>query len=457
MNNRTAAQVDLLNGGILKSLFYFSLPILISYVFLQLYNTVDILIVGHFLKEESLAAIGSCIAAYELIVSFGTGFGNGLGIIVANAYGSGDDEKLKRTVAASCIISLAMIFFITVLSRLFLMKLLVLLGTPSEIIDEAYSYIIIIGVFSGVLFLYNFFASLLRAIGNSVMPLIFLIISSILNILFDIILITKFSMGVRGTAVATILAQSISAVLCLLYILKKSRILVFKPKHLGFDCELYKSLFAQGFSMGFMVAIVSSGSLILQSAINNLGVMIIAGHIAARKIFSVLNIPVISFGVFSATFVSQNFGAKKYERIKRGVLYSILICAVWFVLLMCTMTLFVGPAIRFLSGSENPEILDYASKYLYFGIPFYVILGILIVLRNSIQGLKYKVLPLISSVIELLGKILFTILIIPKIGKWGVIVCEPLIWCIMTVQLAYVYLRAMHRMTSGGNDVLHSS
>ena len=173
MNNRTAAQVDLLNGGILKSLFYFSLPILISYVFLQLYNTVDILIVGHFLKEESLAAIGSCIAAYELIVSFGTGFGNGLGIIVANAYGSGDDEKLKRTVAASCIISLAMIFFITVLSRLFLMKLLVLLGTPSEIIDEAYSYIIIIGVFSGVLFLYNFFACLFRAIGNSVMPLIF--------------------------------------------------------------------------------------------------------------------------------------------------------------------------------------------------------------------------------------------------------------------------------------------
>ena len=285
-------KTDLLKGSILKSLIIFAIPLLISNIFQQLYNTMDTMIVGNFLGDTSLAAIGACTAVYDLLVGFALGIGNGLSIVTARSYGSNDEKLLKKSVAGSLVIGVFVTAIIMVISSLFLFPLLKFLNTPAEIINESYSYISTLTLCVGVMFAYNLFAGLLRAIGNSVMPLIFLVISSVLNIILDVFFITQFNMGIFGAAVATVIAQGISAVLCLIYIYKKNPILIPSREHFIFDKELYKELLGQGLSMGFMLSIVSTGTVILQTAIIHLGYLIIAGHTSACKLFSFCIMPV---------------------------------------------------------------------------------------------------------------------------------------------------------------------
>lgn len=430
---------DLTNDNIAKSLLAFTLPLMVSLVFQQFYNAVDTIIVGHYLGENSLAAIGACASIYELLVGFETGFGNGLGIVAARSYGANDIEHLKKVVASSFVITVCVTIFIMFFGQLTLKPMLSFLGTPAEIIEEAYSYIWFIAIFSGVLFAYNLLSGLLRAIGDSFMPLVFLIISSLLNIFFDILMIVKFNLGVMGTAVATVVAQGISALLCFFYILFKVKILIPGKKHFKAESKLYRDLIGQGLSMALMSAIVSSGSVVLQAPINSFGTMIIAGHISARKIFGITNIPLISIGIASATFVSQNLGAQKIDRIKKGVRTADFMCIIWGIFCTIVIPLTAKLLIIAISGSSNEEVISYGSKYIIFMQPFYTVLGILVVTRNSLQGLGSKIVPLFSSVIEFLGKVLFTLAIIPRMGLWGIITCEPLIWCAMTIQLVWAY------------------
>lgn len=428
---------DLLNGNIFKSLVFFTLPLLVSYVFQQLYNAADTVIIGHFLGENSLAAIGACTALYDLLVGFGVGFGNGLAITAARAFGAGDAEKLKKVVASSLVITVFVTIFIMAVSHFFLYIVLQKLGTPPQIIDESFSYISTITIWAGVLFAFNLLSGMLRAIGNSFVPLLFLILASLINIFLDILFITKFQMGIFGAAVATVIAQGVSGLLTLLYILKKAKILIPSKKSFEFEKSLYLDLLGQGLSMAFMGSLVQSGTVILQKAINSFGEAIIAGHNCARKIFSLTNLPLITLGVSFSTFVSQNFGAGKIDRIKKGILCGFLLTAIWNCAMLVFIPIAIKPLARFISGSSNPELLNYTFKYMLFAVFFYFPLGAIFVIRNSLQGLGQKILPLVSSVIELLGKIIFVALIIPKIGIWGVIMCEPLIWCVMCVHLFY--------------------
>lgn len=433
--------VDLLKGNIIKSIIIFALPLLVSYVFQQLYNAVDTVIVGNFLKESSLAAIGACTALYDLLIGFGIGFGNGMSIVAARAFGAGDSEKLKKVAATSVIITFIVTIFIVILTKIFLKEILILLDTPEEIIEESYSYISLITSYCGVLFAYNLLSGLLRAIGNSFMPLVFLIISSLLNIVLDILFMTKLMLGIKGAAIATIIAQLVSAILCLVYILKYARNLIPSKVHFVPERKIYIDLLGQGLSMAFMSSLVNSGTVVLQSAINNLGTLTIAGHVSARKIFTIATIPTSTLGMASSTFVSQNFGAGQIDRIKKGVKDSIFITIVWAFVLIILMPIFSRTFISLISGSSNETVLKYGASYITFMAPFFLILGGLIVIRNSLQGLGSKLLPLTSSVIELIGKILFTMFVIPKLGAWGVIICEPLIWCVMFLQLLYVYIK----------------
>lgn len=191
--------------------------------------------------------------------------------------------------------------------------------------------------------------------------------------------------------------------------------------------------------MALMSALVSSGSVILQSAINSFDTMIMAGHISARKVFAITDIPLITLGISSSTFVSQNLGANKKDRILKGVRAACILCVAWGVLCTATIPFASRTLIKIVSGSKNPGLIDFGAKYISFMQPFYAVLGILVVSRNSLQGLGSKLLPLISSIIELLGKMLFTWIIIPLAGTWGIIMCEPLIWVVMTIQLVWVY------------------
>jgi len=432
---KTLTHPDLINGKILKSIIFFTLPLLISQIFQQCYNAADTIIIGNYLGETSLAAIGATVAIFDLLVGFGIGFGNGLGIVAARAFGANDKEKLKKVTASSLVITFFLMILIFILSQTSLKSILRSLGTPDEIVEESFSYINTITKFAGVLFLYNLFAGMLRAIGNSFVPLLFLIFSSLLNIFLDITFIKYFGMGIKGAAIATVIAQGVSAILCLVYILKKAKILVPSLKHFSFDKRLYKDLIEQGLSMALMGAVVQSGTVLLQSSINSFGSSIIAGHICSRKIFSFTNIPLLTIGNASATFVSQNFGANKIDRVKRGVNYCMILSLVWTVILLIFFPFTIKSIASFISGSSNPELLNYTFKYMMFAVPFYLVLGGVFIIRNSLQGMGYKVLPVTSSIIELIGKILFVFFIIPKMQLWGIIMCEPLIWTVMFIFL----------------------
>lgn len=380
-------------------------------------------------------------AVYELLVGFSLGIGNGLSIVAARSFGTGDMKLLKRSVAGSLVIGAGITVAIMLLSHVFLMPLLRLLKTPEEIIQESYSYVAVLTLFVGVMFAYNLFAGLLRAIGNSVVPLVFLVLSAILNIFLDILFITRFSMGIKGAAIATVVAQGISAVLCLIYICIRCRILIPAKEHFRFDKNLYGELLGQGFSMGFMMAIVSTGTVILQSAINGFGYLTIAGHTAARKLNSFCMMPVSVTGMALSTFVSQNRGADQGERIRKGVFYANLISLFWGVVLMAILYPGAPALVKLISGSGEKVVLDIGTWYMWLNAPFYAVLGILFNLRYSLQGLGRKLIPLVSSIIEFFGKILFVILLIPKMGYLGVIICEPVIWCLMCLQLLYSFYR----------------
>ncbi len=434
-------KVDLLKGNILKSLVIFAIPLFISNLFQQLYNTVDIMIVGNFLGDTSLAAIGASSAVYELLIGFALGIGNGLSMVAARSYGANDKNLLKKSVAGSIVIGVVITIAIMVISKLYLMPLLKLLNTPANIIEESYSYISIITLFVGVMFAYNLCAGLLRAIGNSFMPLVFLVISSLLNIVLDILFITKFNMGIKGAAVATIISQGVSVILCIIYIYFKSKILIPKRAHFSIGKELYKELWGQGVSMGLMMGIVSTGTVILQTAINELGYLTIAGHTAARKLNSFCTIPIVAIAQAVSTFVSQNKGANQGYRIRKSVFYSNLIAISWGVI-SSVILFFISPMmVKVLSGSNEVLVIENGARYLRINAPFYGVLGILLNLRYSLQGLGKKVIPLVSSIIEFFGKIIFVILVIPKLGYLGVILCEPIIWCFMCTQLIYSFYK----------------
>lgn len=432
-------KVDLLKDNILKALLIFALPILIANIFQQLYNTMDTMIVGNFLGDTSLAAISACGAVYELLIGFALGVGNGLSIVTARSYGAHDEQLIKKSVAGSIVIGIGLTLVIMLISVIFLYPLLTLLHTPANIIDEAYSYISVVTIFVGVMFAYNLCAGLLRAIGNSVMPLVFLIISSIINVILDLLFITQFQMGVQGAAIATVIAQGISVFLCMIYIYQKTPILIPQKQHFAFDQELYKELLGQGFSMGFMMSIVSAGTVILQSSINGFGYLIIAGHGTARKLNSFCMMPAGTVGLALSTFVSQNKGANQKQRILDGVKLGNLIACGWGIIITVILFFLAPILVQFISGSTEPTVIDNASLYLRINAPFYAVLGILLNLRNSLQGLGMKIIPLVSSVIECLGKVIFVALFIPILGYFGVIICEPVIWCCMCLQLAYSF------------------
>ena len=441
MKNKFAVtkNIDMIQGPIFRSLVLFALPLLGPNIFQQFYNTMDTMIVGNYLGDASLAAIGVCTPIYDLMVGFALGIGNGLAIVTARSFGSGDREQLKRSVASSMVIGLFSSLVITVIAQVCLYPLLRLLNTPAEIIDEAYSYISTVTLFVIVMFAYNLCAGLLRAVGNSFMPLMFLILSSVVNIVLDIVFITSLGMGVRGAAVATVISQGISVVLCVVYIFKKTGILVPERRHFKADPGMYRELLGQGFSMGFMSSIVSAGSVILQYGINGLGYLIIAAHTSARKLYLFSMMPLSSMGMAFSTFVSQNKGADQGARIRRAVKCVYLYDVVVTVIITAVMWVCAPGLVRWISGSGEAVVLENGTRYLKVVAPFYAVLGILLDTRFALQGLGRKLLPLVSSIIEFFGKILFVILLIPRFAYMAVIFCEPVIWCIMTVQLVYTF------------------
>lgn len=433
--------VDLLHGPIFTSMLLFMMPLLISRIFQQLYNMVDTMIVGHYLGDSALAAMGATTPVYDLLVGFAMGIGTGLATVTSRSFGSGDQKLLKRSTAAAMVIGIGCSLVITLGGSLILRPLLEVLGTPQEVIEDSYTYIFIITVSILVMFSYNLCAGLLRAIGNSMMPLVFLIFSSLLNVGLDFFFIVEWDMGIAGAAVATVLAQMVSAILCMVYIWKKAKFLLPEKQHFKMEGTLYKEMLGQGLSVGFMSSIVSLGSVILQYGINQLGMLMIVAYSSARKIYLIFNMFFSSMALAVSTFVSQNRGAGQRERIRKVMRISYAYNVVLTVLITILIYLFGEALMRLVTGTDESAIIQGGVQYLRIVGPSYVILGVLNQSRHALQGLGEKMLPLISSVIELVGKILFVWILIPKYQYTAVIWCEPVIWCVMAVQLVYSLYR----------------
>ena len=434
-------QVNLLEGSILKAMISFAIPFLISNIFQQLYNTVDTIIVGHSLGNVSLAAIGASSPIYNLLIGFALGIGNGMSIVSGRSYGARDEELLKKSVAATLAIGAVVTVVLVILSQFMLMPLLRWLDTPVEILEEAYSYIETITLFIGVMLAFNICSGILRAIGNSIMPLIFLAISSLINIGLDLLFIRQFHMGIQGAAIATVIAQALSTFLCLIYIFKKCKFMIPGKKHFTIDKKLYGDLTSQGISMGLMSTLVNMGSLVMQYAINTMGYLIIAGHMAAKKLFFFTVMPLGAMALSLSTFVAQNKGANQVFRIRKAVRYANIISTVWSIFITVLVFFSARLMVKLLTGSEDMTVINYGATFIRIETPFYLVLGPLFNLRYTLQGIGKKILPLISSIIELVGKVIFTFLIFPFTGYMGVILSEPVIWCFMLLQLLIAYYR----------------
>ena len=433
---------DMLNGPIWTSMVSFSIPLFLSMLFQSLYSMVDSLIVGHALGENAYAAVGAGATVCELLIVFATGAGVGMSMIIARYFGADDTDRMKKSTVACITIGLIFSILGTIFGLFFLEDILTILNTPAEIFADAHAYskIIILNIFG--CFFYNMFCGMLKALGNSLIPLAYLIFSSLLNIALDLLFVLGFHRGVPGVAEATALAQVISAILSGCYILKKCPSLIPEKRHLRVELSLYLEIFWTAISMGVMNAIVMLGTLVLQYAINTLGTLTIVAHTAARKLYSLGILPIIALCSADSMFVSQNYGAKRFDRIHKALRSSYLFYIVYAGIITILYRFFAKDAIALITGSSNPEIIQSGFRYLCFGGPFYCVLGILVSVRYALQAVGSKILPILSSVIEFVGKIFFTFILVPRLGYWAVIICEPIIWCVMTVELVLsFYLR----------------
>ncbi len=450
-----AHTLNMTEGSILKNLMYFAVPVLIGNIFQQLYNIADTAVIGNILGDDALAAVGVAAPVYNLLIGFASGLTNGFAVIIARYFGANNEREMKKSVSLTYILSAIIAVVLTVGSVAVLHPLMRALKTPDNIITDTESYMRIIIIFSAVTIAYNMLAGMMNAIGNSKAPLYFLIISTFVNIGLDILFVKFFNMGVAGAAYATVISQGVSVVLCFMYALKKCDFLVFRKSELIWDRALLADLTSTGLSMGLMYAIVSVGSVILQSAVNSFGTSTITAHTAARKIDDIFMLPLSTISMAVSTSTSQNFGAGKTDRVKQGIRYGIIISFIWSAFSVLICVLFCKPMIQALTGTTDKIVISTASKYIIWNVSFFFVLGILFVLRSSLQGVGRKFVPVMGSVVEFLLKILAVAVLAPKLGYFGICILEPIIWivCAVIVMLDYsVFIKH----TSKTNGILRN-
>lgn len=436
---------DMTSGDVLQNILVFAIPLFISNFFQQCYNICDTMIASHNLGQNALAAIGLTGTIVGLIIGFANGMNRGFSMLIARAFGARNHEEMKTVIAGTVLLNLCIATVFTVLALLFTEPVLKLIQTPEEIYPEAFEYTrIVLGGVAATLF-YNMLAGLLQAVGNSRVPLYFLVFSCAINIMMDLIFVKVFHIGVAGIALATVLAQTISGLLCLLHISKNYRFLLPGKEHFSYDHKLITELLSTGFSMGLMNSIFSIGSVILQGAINSLGTAVIAAHTAARRVVMIANMPLASISGANATFASQNYGAGNMERIREGIRKSFLLSFIWMAVFVLILLLFAEDIIYALVGNRDEVIMENALMNLRINMIFFFPLGMLLTLRTSLQGIGHKVLPLISSSFELIFKIVAAFLFVPMWGYFGASIAEPLTWLICMIFMLVSFIKVMKK------------
>ena len=438
--------LDMTKGSPLKLILKFLVPVLLGCVFQQLYNMVDTIIVGKGVGSDALAAVGATGTIVFFILGFMNGLTTGFTVLSSQRYGAGDYEGLRKSVGNAFVLGLIVTVIMTIASLFGMDWLLRIMQTPEDIFDMSKEYIVIICV--GIIFttLYNLTASILRAVGNSKVPLYFLIFSSILNVVLDYVFIKFTNMGVMGAAVATVLAQLLSVIFCFVVILKNFKIIRLKKDDFKFSSSLFKNMMGAGMTMAVMNSIFSIGSIIMQGSINALGDDIIAAHLGSRKVAEMFMQPLVTIGTACSTFVGQNYGAGKIKRIKSSIKYSTLYSLIWSVFTFFVLWFFGGQIARLVTGSASQTVFENTQLYLRVNAPFYFVLGLLFTLRFSIQSVDRKAPPIISSTMELASKIAAAYLFIPLWGYFGACIAEPLSWTLGAIYLLFVFKKEFERL-----------
>lgn len=442
------------SGSPAKMIFHFTLPIFIGNVFQQFYSMADTVIVGKFIGTKALAAVGSTGTIMFLINGFVLGMTAGFTVLTAQKFGAGDMKAMRQTVGSAALLGIIMSVILTAVGMLGMRPLLTFMQTPDDIFRDAYAYIMVICAGIGAQMLYNLLSSVLRALGNSKVPLYFLILVALLNIVLDMVFIIVFHMGAAGAAWATIVSQGISGLLCLVYIIKAVPVLHLQKEDWKPNLHLLKIQLSVGLPMALQYSITAIGTMMVQTALNLLGSTQVAAFTAASKIEQVVTQAYVAMGTTMATYCAQNMGAGKIRRIRQGfkaitimgIIYSVVVAAV-------IMTVGKYMTYLFLSG-DLTEIMQSVDIYLKCVGAFFIPLTVVNVYRNGIQGMGYGLLPMMAGVAELIGRGVVAVLATRQKSYVGVCMASPAAWVLAggLLLIMYYYVIRQNEKRFGKED-----
>ncbi len=439
---------DMTSGTPLKLIVKFSIPLLVGNIFQQLYSISDIIIVGRLIGIKALAAVGVAAPLFFMLVLVSIGFTNGLTVITAQRFGAHDNHGLRRSVTTATILSSAFTLTASAIMLFFLDFLFEIMNVPEEIYQDAKNFISIISYGVIMIVFFNLLSGFMRALGDSKTPLYFLIVTTILNIAFNILFIYHFHLGVAGSALGTVCAMTVSVICCLIYIGKKYPILHPRKEDWKLNWEFCKQHLIVAVPMALQFSIIAVSSAITQSVCNSFGPDTIAAFTSAMRVEQLATQPMVSFGVAMATYVAQNFGAGMIGRIRRGVFECSMISLILSIVLAAVMYLYGTDVITIFVSDDHHNVIDIARTYLHISILFYFFLGQIFIFRNSLQGMGRAVIPMVSSFIELLLRAFAAIYLAVRFGYLGICYASPIAWIGGSAVVSFGYFRVIHRIGS---------
>ena len=424
---------SLTEGPISQALISFALPLLLGNLFQQLYNTADSLIVGNFLGSEALAAVSSSGNLIFLMVGLVNGVSMGAGVVIARYFGAKDYDRMQKTIHTLLAFGLVAGALLTVVGVALSPVMLRLMDTPETVLPDSISYFRTYFTGSLAFVLYNICMGILQAVGDSRHPLQYLIISSLVNVVLDLLFVGVFHMGVWSAAAATAISQLVSMALCLLRLMRSERAYRVSLRKIRFDRRALLEILQNGLPAGLQNSIISIGNVVVQSNINQFGAAAMAGCGAHSRIEGFGFLPVTCFTMALTTFVSQNLGAGRRSRIGQSVRAALKIYFVWWLFVLAFTFLLGEPVLRLITGSSDARIISNAMLYLKISVPIIPPMAVLVILRNMLQGIRHTVEPLLASALELIGKVIFAVWLVPVWGYRAVCFCEPTTWVICFV------------------------
>ena len=406
----------------------FSIPLFLGNFFQQFYSLADTFIVGRMLGKFALAAVGSTNSLNLFFFWFIYGFSFGASLMVSRRMGASDMDGVRRSFAINIVICTVMALTLMTVGVLSVRGLLKFLNTPPEIIDDAYSYIVIIFWGIPLLLLFNMLSNVIRAVGDSRTPLYFLIISCVLNIILDVVFITFFHSGLRGVAFATLISQSVSSLLCVVFIVKKLPVLKLTAKDWRFTGKEIVEHIKTALPVGFQGSIIAIGFMSVSFFLNRLGVPAVAAFTAGSRIDATVTVIIHSLGTAMATFTAQNYGANKPERIRKGI-FQISIITYIYCIVTAILFIFFGHhfAGLFLMGA-SPGTIDMSHTYLIINSSFYILLATLAIFRGALQGMGNNLAPTLAGIMELIMRVFASIVFSRLAGFTGLCFACPLAW-----------------------------